>query len=165
VAPLGVLGQGDGWQKIKLDQATVEKNLEILRKHPDFMERMRTEHESRPEFPPAIDSESALYDGFLDQSDRTKCLAVRRAGLNDLANFHPEFQDPRLPDLLLHYKARNFEKALTEQERAEWEKYRMNRIKSRQNDYIKAIQELAAAGKDSYILEELQLWYQSLMPY
>ena len=165
VAPLGVLGQGDGWQKIKLDQATVEKNLEILHKHPDFMERMRTEHESRPEFPPAIDSESALYDGFLDQSDRTKCLAVRRAGLNDLANFHPEFQDPRLPDLLLHYKARNFEKALTEQERAEWEKYRMGRIKSRQNDYIKAIQELAAAGKDSYILEELQLWYQSLMPY
>jgi exodeoxyribonuclease-1 len=90
---------------------------------------------------------------------------VRRAGLNDLAGFHPDFDDPRLPDLLLHYNARNFVKALDEAERAKWEEYRLARIKSRQNGYIKAIQELAAAGKDSFLLEELQLWYQSLMPY
>ncbi len=165
VSPLGVLEQGDGWQKIKLDKATVENNLRILRKHPDFAERMRERYESKPEYPPAVDSESALYDGFLGQPDRTKCLAVRRAGLNDLADFHPDFQDPRLPDLLLHYKARNFEKALSESERAKWEKYRLERIKSRQNSYIKAIQDLALEGKDPYLLEELQLWYQSLLPY
>ncbi len=165
VAPLGVLAQGDGWSKIKLDQATVEQNLAILQKHPDFAERMRDEHESRPEFPPAVDVESALYDGFLDQPDRTICLAVRRANANKLADFHPDFQDKRLPELLLHYKARNYEQSLTESERAEWEKYRMSRIKARQNSYIKAIQELAANGGDSYVLEELQLWYQSLMPY
>ena len=165
VSPLGVLEQGDGWQKIKLDKATVERNLRILRERPEFAERMRDKYESKPEFPRAVDSESALYDGFLDRPDQIKCLAVRRAGLNDLAGFHPDFHDPRLPDLLLHYKARNFEKALDEAERAKWEEYRLARIKSRQNGYIKAIQELAAAGKDSFLLEELQLWYQSLMPY
>jgi len=165
VSPLGVLEQGDGWQKIKLDKATVERNLRILRERPEFAERMRDKYESKPEFPRAVDSESALYDGFLDRPDQIKCLAVRRAGLNDLAGFHPDFHDPRLPDLLLHYKARNFEKALDESEHAKWEEYRLARIKSRQNGYIKAIQELAAAGKDSFLLEELQLWYQSLMPY
>ena len=165
VAPLGVLEQGDGWSKIKLDKETVKNNLKILLSHPDFIEQMRTVNEQQPEFEPAIDSESALYDGFLDATDRTRCTAVRRAKANDLADFHPDFVDPRLPDLLLHYKARNFESSLSETERAKWEEYRMARIKRHQNDYIKQIQDLAATGADPYLLEELQLWYQSLLPY
>ena len=165
VAPLGVLGQGDGWKKIGLTQEQIEKNRKSLLAHPEFIEQMRTENEEREEFPPAVDPESALYDGFLDNSDKTCCAAVRRAKLNDLADFHPDFHDPRLPDLLLHYKARNFERALTEAERHKWEEYRMTRIKAAQNQYIKEIQQLAADGKDPFILEELQLWYQSLLPY
>lgn len=165
VAPLGVLEQGDGWGKIKLSKEQIDKNLKALLAHPDFVERMRSENENREEFPPAVDAESALYDGFLDDADRTSCSAVRRAKLNDLADFHPDFHDPRLPELLLHYKARNFERALTESEHKKWEEYRMARIKSQQNSYIKAIQDLAAKDFDSFILEELQLWYQSLLPY
>ncbi|MBR5418664.1 exodeoxyribonuclease I [Candidatus Saccharibacteria bacterium] len=165
VAPLGVLGQGDGWKKIGLDEATVKKNLDILLKHPDFIERMRTENEERQEFPPAVDSESALYDGFLDAPDKTKCLAITRATANDLADFHPDFNDPRLPDLLLHYKARNFANSLSEAEAKKWEAYRVARVKASANNYIREIQELAAAGKDPFLLEELQLWYQSLLPY
>ena len=46
-----------------------------------------------------------------------------------------------------------------------WDEYRMTRIKAKQNEYIKAIQDLATKGADSFILEELQLWYQSLLPY
>ena len=165
VAPISVLDQGDGWNKIGLSREQVALNLAALKMHPDFIERMREQSENSPEFPPAIDSESALYDGFLNQPDRTKCLAVRRATRKELADFHPNFDDDRLPDLLLHYKARNFENTLSEDEAKKWEEYRMSRIKSKQNDYIKAIQELSAAGKDAYILEELQLWYQSLLPY
>jgi exodeoxyribonuclease-1 len=165
VAPLGVLEQGDGWKKISLTKEQIEKNRKSLLAHPEFIEQMRTENEEREEFPPAVDPESALYDGFLDNSDKTCCAAVRRAKLNDLADFHPDFHDPRLPDLLLHYKARNFERALTEAERIKWEEYRMTRIKAMQNQYIKEIQQLAADGKDPFILEELQLWYQSLLPY
>ena len=165
VAPLGVLEQGDGWQKIGLTKEQIEKNKTALLAHPDFIEKMRSQNEERPEFPPAVDSESALYDGFLDPSDKTRCDAVRVAKLNDLADFHPDFHDPRLPDLLLHYKARNFERSLTESEHQKWEEYRLARIKAKQNEYIKAIQQLAAESKDSYVLEELQLWYQSLLPY
>ena len=166
VAPLGVLGQGDGWKKIGLTKEQVDNNLKALLAHPDFVEKMRSENEEREEFPPAIDPESALYDGFLDNTDRTRCDAVRRATINELADFHPDFHDPRLPELLLHYKARNFEQTLSESEHKKWEEYRMARIKSNQNAYIKAIQEIAAKpDADSYILEELQLWYQSLLPY
>ena len=165
VAPLGVLSQGDGWEKISLDEETVKKNLDLLLKHPDFIERMRTENEERAEFPPAVDSESALYDGFLDPTDKTKCLAITRANANELADFHPDFNDPRLPDLLLHYKARNFANSLSEAEAKKWEDYRVDRIKAAANNYIREIQQLAADGKDPFLLEELQLWYQSLLPY
>lgn len=165
VAPLGVLDQGDGWKKINLSREAVEKNLATLLAHPDFIERMRSENEERVEFPPAVDPESALYDGFLDLPDKTTCKAISRATANDLADFHPDFHDPRLPDLLLHYKARNYANSLSESEAKKWEAYRVARIKASANQYIKEIQELAAAGKDPYLLEELQLWYQSLLPY
>lgn len=166
VAPLGVLEQGGGWGKIRLTKEQVETNLRALLAHSEFIERMRTENEEREEFPPAIDPESALYDGFLDNSDKIRCDAVRRATMNELADFHPDFHDPRLPDLLLHYKARNFARTLSESEHKKWEEYRMQRIKSHQNAYVKAIQEIATQpDADSYILQELQLWYQSLLPY
>jgi len=166
VAPLGVLEQGGGWQKIGLTKEQVQRNLKSLLAHPDFIEKMRTQNEERAEFPPAADPESALYDGFLDDSDKTRCAAVRRATINELADFHPDFHDSRLPDLLLHYKARNFPQTLSEQEHEKWNQYCISRIKARQNSYIKAIQEIAAQpNADSYILEELQLWYQSLLPY
>lgn len=165
VAPLGVLTQADGWKKIKLDQETIEKNKASLLAHPDFIERMRTENEEKPEFPPAVDSESALYDGFLDDKDRRVCLAVRRASRADLAHFEPEFDDERLPELLLHYKARNFEDVLTESEHQKWEEYRLGRINSHKDAYIKAIQELAAKGENMALLQDLQDWYQSLLPY
>lgn len=165
VSPLGVLTQADGWEKINLTPEKVEENKKALLAHPDFIERMRTEFEERPEFPPAKDPESALYDGFLNDQDKRVCLAVRRASKADLDHFHPEFQDERLPDLLIHYKARNYPETLNEDERKAWEEYRMGRIKERQNGYIKAIQDLAAAGKDEFLLQELQLWYQSILPY
>lgn len=165
VAPMGVLEQGDGWKKIGLTKDQVEQNLKTLLQHPDFIEKMRSDNENREEYPPAVDPESALYDGFLDESDRTRCNAVRTAKVNELADFHPDFHDPRLPELLMHYKARNFPSTLSESEHAKWEEYRLARIKSRQNNYIKEIQQLAASGADSYLLEELQLWYQSIIPY
>ena len=165
VSPLGVLTQADGWKKIGLTPEQVEENKKSLLAHPDFIERMRTEFEEKPEFPPAKDPESALYDGFLNDQDRRLCITIHRGSKADLNHFQPEFTDERLPDLYVHYKARNYPDTLTEDERKAWEEYRMRRIKERQNSYIKAIQDLAKAGKDEFLLQELQLWYQSLLPY
>ena len=165
VAPLGVMKQGNGWQQINLDEETVQKNLEILLNHPEFVERMRTQYENKEEFPPAADAESALYDGFLDNADRKTCEAVRNASMKDIATFHPIFHDDRLSKMFVNYKARNFEDALSDTERASWDKYRLEKIKAHQNSYTKALQELNAKGADSFLLEELQLWYQSLLPY
>lgn len=162
VAPLGVLESGDGWGKIGLTKSRVEENRKKLLAHPEFAEKMRSLAEEVPEWPAAVDAESALYDGFLDSNDRVRCDAVRAAKDRDLADFHPEFNDPRLPELLLHYKGRNFPHTLDAREQEVWEEYRKGRIGAKRNDYVKAIQELAAAGVDGFLLQELQLWYESV---
>ena len=77
VAPLGVLEQGDGWQKISLDLKTVQKYQNILLNHPDFAEKLRSIFENKPAFKKLPDPEAQLYDGFLNDRDHIRVEAVR----------------------------------------------------------------------------------------
>lgn len=176
VAPLGVLDKGDGWAKIHLTREQVDRNLATFLQHPDFAQRMQREVLARPPFPPSEDPESALYDGFLDDHDKLLCMAVRNNGSEDLCNFHPGFRDPRLAELMLHYKAKNFPESLSEEETGNWEKYRTERLGRQAPKFLKELQEIekvvtsgqgygAKTPEESqFLLEELKLWYQSLQP-
>ena len=164
VAPLGVLDKENGWQKIDLSREIIEKNLETLLAHPEFAEQMREQKESQPDFPSAFDPESALYDSFLPDNDRIKCNAVCNATENQLADFHPDFTDERLPDLLIHYKAKNFPKSLTPDESKKWEEYRLKRLNRQMPKFTEEMAKLEQQGANDFILEELKLWYQSLLP-
>ena len=161
IAPLSVLSEGDGWEKIGLDEKTVKRNLEILLKHPEFAEKMRSEVENRPEFPPAVEPEAALYDGFINDADRIKVTAVRNADANRLADFHPDFHDPRLPELLLHYKGRNYPQSLSESESVKWEEYRKARLERLAPKFLKELEE--NYHRDEYVGEELKLYFESLI--
>src|SRR5690606_3989296 len=108
VAPLGVLEQGDGWRRIHLDSATIEKHRAVLLAAPHFAENVRGLYESRPEFKKHSDAEGQLYDGFTEGKDKARMEAVRNAEPEKLADFNPAFDDERLPQLLLRYKARSF---------------------------------------------------------
>lgn len=174
VAPLGVLEKSDGWQKIDLSFETVQKNLQSLKNHPEFIERMAKV--KRPDYPPSVDAESALYDGFLDDHDRLLCSTVRNNGAEDLADYHPHFLDERLPELLLHYKAKNYPSALAADEVEKWEEYRTKRLTDqapRFLDELNKIQQSLARGGSwgsrspedcAYLLEELHLWYEAIQP-
>ena len=121
---------------------------------------MREENENRPEFPPAVEPEAALYDGFLDEPDRIKSAAVRNAEAEKLADFHPDFHDPRLPELLLHYKGRNYPESLSEAEVAEWEKYRRARLERLAPKFLEELEK--NYERDEFVGEELKLYFGSL---
>ena len=161
VAPIGVLEKNDGWEKISLTKEEIEKNLQILLSHPEFAEKMRSEMENRPEFPPVIEPEAALYDGFLNDNDRIKVAAVRNADENNLADFHPDFIDERLPELLLHYKGRNFPGSLSESESVEWEEYRRARLERQAPKFLAELEKVYE--KDEYIGEELKLYFENIL--
>lgn len=159
VAPLSVLDVDGGWKKIGLSKEQVEENLQILLRHPEFAEQMRSEYEERPEFPPALEPEAAIYDGFLNDADRAKVKRVREINANGLADYHPDFDDERLPELLLHYKGRNFPTALSEGEMEKWEKYRQQRLERQAPRFLQELEKVT----DDFVREELMLYMNSLL--
>lgn len=159
VAPISVLTKKDGWNKIGLDENIVRQNLELLNNHPEFAERMMALQDEKPEFPEATEPEQAIYDGFLNDKDRLKVETVRNADVAKLTDFHPDFDDERLPELLLHYKGRNFPSALSETEMEEYENYRMRRLQEQVPRYLAELQNVA----DDFVKEELRLYVESLI--
>ncbi|MFZ1257846.1 MAG: exodeoxyribonuclease I [Candidatus Saccharimonas sp.] len=166
VAPLGVLSKGDGWQRIELDEAVIRRHQTLLLAQPGFAETIRSVYEARPEYAPATDPEAQLYDGFLLDRDKLRVEAVRNASEQALADFHPEFVDERLTPLLLHYKARNFRRCLTEAEQHAWENWREARIAAQLPGFMTALQRLMADTNPGtqFMVQELQLWAESVIP-
>lgn len=167
IAPMGVLEQNNGWQKISLDLKSVEQHKKILMSAPHFAENIREIIQQCPEFAKAIDPEAQLYDGFLSDRDRLRVETVRNASERELADFHPTFDDDRLPPLLLHYKARNYPKTLSEAEIDLWETWRASRINRQLPEFMASLSRLANLESDEqkqFILSELQLWAESIVP-
>lgn len=166
VAPLGVLEQGGGWERIHLDMATIEANRKILLTAPHFAENIRALFEKKKEYPVSPDPEAQLYDGFVNDRDRVRVESVRNATERELVDFHPSFDDERLAPLLLHYKARNYPKSLSEDEAMQWESWRSERLRARLPAFLKSLQAAFSRSDDTqrFIIEELQLWAESIIP-
>lgn len=167
VAPLGVLEQADGWQKVGLDRGVVESNMKKVLSSPSFIENVRSAFESREEFKKSPDAEAQLYDGFTEGKDKVRIQAVRSASLDELADFQPDFNDERLSSLLLRYKARSFPGSLSESEALAWEEWRAKRINKQLPGFMEALQRIANTANDEskqFLLQELQLWAESVVP-
>lgn len=167
VAPLGVLEQADGWTRMGLDPDVIEKHRNILLSAPHFAENIRGMFENRPEFKKSPHQEAQLYDGFVGDRDRLRIETVRNASERELADFHPEFVDERLAPLLLRFKARNYPSTLSEDEAQQWEAWRAEYINTQLPQFMKSLQRLATTESDEakqFILQELQLWAESVIP-
>ncbi|OGL22182.1 exodeoxyribonuclease I [Candidatus Saccharibacteria bacterium RIFCSPHIGHO2_01_FULL_45_15] len=167
VAPLGVLEQAGAWERIHLDAATIEKHRDALLRAPHFAENIRSLFENRADFPKSKDVEVQLYDGFVGDRDKLRIETVRNATERELTDFHPEFSDERLSPLLLHYKARNFPRTLTQSESVEWEQWRTQRIANQLPAFMKSFEKLSAGETDEgklFIFEEMKLWLESIAP-
>lgn len=168
VAPTGVLAQADGWKKLGLDRMTIEKHAELLHSAPGFSETVRSiiEVESSARVYSANDPESQLYDSFVnDPKDKIRIELVRNATQNQLADLHPEFHDERLPDLLLHYKARNYMASLSDDEQVMWEEWRAMRLGRMLPKYLSSLKKLSEQQTaDTFIVDELQLWAEAILP-
>ncbi len=119
------------------------------------------------------DVDGQLYEGFFSEEDRTKMRVVRAASIDELSAMGTAFSDIRLTGLLPLYKARNYPKSLSDDERATWERFCERKLvgggtASRMARFFSRLSELDArtdlTGEQRYLLEELQLYAQSIMP-
>lgn len=179
VAPTGLLSDKGVQERLHTSPEEVNANLAKLRAHPDFvanvvkardlMDDERGEQWSKE----APEPEAALYDGgFFDNTDKKLMSVVRAADPAELSEIAGDFHDARLGDMLPHYKARNFPDRLTDEERAVWERYRSQRLLdggtgSRLAKFMQRLGELAQGEliqEKRYLLEELQLYAESIVP-
>lgn len=165
VAPLGVLDEA-AQDRIVLDIQTVQDNLAKFRAS-DLTYKLQEVFAGDREFAKNTDVDAQLYDGFVGDGDKFKMTSVRAAGIKELVDFHPDFSDERLNRLLLRYKGRNFPQSLSDTERNDWETYRAERLQADLPKFTKELQRLAKAAtgdRDRFLLQELQLWAESIAP-
>lgn len=168
VAPIGVLEQNNGWNKIKIKLNDVENNIKILKQNPDFIDRIAKILLKKPDFTPQADAESKLYDGFINNQDKLRSEVVRNLDQNQIKQYTPEFEDSRLKQIYPRYKARNYPNALSSDERIEYDEYRKNRLNRQLPGFLKDLTEQSKitnlSSDQKYVLEELNLWMESILP-
>ena len=75
------------------------------------------------------DPDRMLYSGgFFSDQDRRTMDQVRTCAPADLGKTSFPFEDPRLPEMLFRYRARNYPETLGEEERMQWDEYRFQRL-------------------------------------
>lgn len=163
VAPMGVL-DGASQDRLSLDPDSIKRHMMILADNPGFAGTVREAFEMREPFEKSNDVEAQLYDEFLNDKDKVRMGAIRAANADELADFHPSFIDDRLPELLFRYKARSFPASLSEAEMVKWEAFRTDKLKTQLPTYLDQLKKIASYSRDTYLLEELQLWAESIIP-
>lgn len=156
-----------------IDQRLIKRHAERLIQLKSLCERIAQAVESPR--PPITDPDRMLYaGGFFSDADRHQMDRLRHLSPPALAAEQPRFDDPRLPEMLWRYRARNWPESLTGQEREEWDAYRLARLTdpdaggSIQIDtFEQRLAELRVAHAEEpaklAILSELEEWAEGLM--
>jgi exodeoxyribonuclease I len=177
VAPLQVLDEKSA-KRLQLSKDVMKENLQKLKSIdlvPKVLEALELlDKQQQTSFlQDELEVDARLYDNFIGDADKTNCRVVRAADSDELSNLSLEFKDDRLEALLPLYKARNYPKSLSDEERVAWEKFKERKLlggkqNSRLARFFNRLAELAArtdlSSKDQYLLEELQLYGQSIVP-
>ena len=114
--------------RLGIDRDAVESRAARLRAAgPALAEKLRQVYADERGREPA-DVDAALYDGFIGDADRRLFPQVRSTPPEALGLAKFAFRDPRLPELLFRYRARNWPATLSAKERVRWDGYRQQRL-------------------------------------
>lgn len=180
VAPLGVLQEADAMKRLQIDMSVIEKHRDLLAGAKQFQTNLlkalqildtqqQVEWTAKPQ---AVDAQ--LYDGFYDDHDCKLLPVVRAAEPAELNQLVDDLHDVRLQALLPLYKARNYPKNLSDDERQTWDQFCHDRLQaggeqSRLAKFAKRLLELgqqSSLSKDqAYLLQELQLYAESIVQF
>lgn len=180
VAPLGVLDDASK-KRLSIDLEAANKHQKILQQSDKFQENLlkaieiiNAGREAQVELVDTpVDADKRLYDGFIPDADKNLSAKLRAAEPGDISSFKDKFSDKRLKHLVSLYKARNFPKFLTDEEVKAWEDYRRTVLlggkeSSRLAKFMSRLGEVTkrpGLSKDQqYLLEELQLWAENIVP-
>lgn len=130
LAPAATL-RGVDQERIGLDAERCRRHARQLRERLDRVRGKLRRVFVPPSSPPPPDPDGMLYSGgFFSDRDRRTFDAIRRSPPERLANFTGPFDDPRVPEMLFRYRARNWPESLSPIERERWDRDRLDRLNS-----------------------------------
>jgi len=137
-------------------------------------ERVQEAHQGQDR-PAETDPDLMIYSGgFFSDSDRRTLERLCQLPPEALSAAQPRFDDPRLPEMVFRYRARNWPETLTPDERETWDAYRLTRLTDPSgggsitiDQYEQRLTELAEVHATDpakiAVLEALSEWGDSLM--
>ncbi len=171
LAPLSVL-KGVDLARLQIDLERAHAHRDMLASAEGLAAKLRRVFQRAAELPPPEDPELALYSGFLPDADKRLLAEVRGTPPGQLGQRAFPFRDPRYPELLFRYRARNWPETLDAEEQARWHHFRHDRLTRHTaltdltlDDYFARLAVLRAdpaqQGKLA-LLDQLQLWGEQL---
>lgn len=161
LAPVSVLG-GVDLARIRLDRARCDAHTDQLRAMAGLdakVQQMYRLLDHAPRQPQ--DADTALYDGFISDSDRALARRLRVAGATERTALALRLGDPRLRELAFRYRARHHADTLDPTEQRLWIEHCrrcLNRPDRTLVDYLAAID--ATPDLAPELAAELHRWVE-----
>ena len=128
LAPMKTL-EPEAAARWSIDPDAVADHARRLREAAAAIEAKVREVHCAPDGPVETDPDLMIYaGGFFSDTDRRAMEAIHRLDPAELSDHAPRFQDPRLGEMLLRYRARNWPETLTPEEREDWDLFRLARL-------------------------------------
>lgn len=118
VAPPSVLRSADA-ARLGLDLDLAQQRFDQLHANASIRDKVRAVYSQRSHSR-TNDADSSLYDGFVNDADRSRCAQVLQCFLDGDPVDAMDFEDDRLHELLWRLRARRAPAALSERDRANW---------------------------------------------
>ncbi len=128
LAPMATLTAASA-ERWGIDQAVVQRHARQLDgAGPALAAKLAAVWQGGMDRPEPDDPELMLYSGpFFSEADRRRMARLREQGPSALSE-GARFDDRRLPTLLFRIRARNWPETLTEDEREDWDAWRLERL-------------------------------------
>lgn len=119
LAPVSVLRKQD-LERLELDLEQCQKHLQQIIGTKGLLEKLADVF-SKAYDQSSDDPDLMIYSGgFFNDSDRAEMNQIRSVSIDKLAHNDSNFYDPRLPEMLFRYRARNYPETLSQQEQKRW---------------------------------------------
>jgi len=170
LAPISVIKPEDA-QRLNIDIDVCNKNIEQIKAASGLPEKLASVFSDTHLESSDLDPDLAIYSGgFFSDTDKQKMAKIRAMSPEQLINTI-NFQDPRLPEMLFRYRARNFPETLNADEQQRWKQFCIARLTGSQSgasltfdSYLARLKELRADQNtslsiidalDSYAIEKM----------
>lgn len=171
LAPISVIKPEDA-QRLSLDLALCRATIEKIKAAIDLPEKIAAVFSDNHQTDPDLDPDLAIYSGgFFSDTDKQKMTKIRVMSQEQMCDVKFNFQDPRLPEMLFRYRARNFPETLTTDDQLRWKQFCIDRLTGNQpgasltiHSYLARLDELRASPKtNTQILDSLSSYAKNKM--